>query len=115
MITSDYGFLLRLVNTSPIDTDEYCPMCYRVNMMPRPLKPCILFYALRSQIIICIVLGPLKLYWFSAVHYGISLEGYHGTNASEAVQKITTKDTGGVVHQLTKKTNFIATPMKKHT
>ena len=26
MITSDYGFLLRLVNTFPIDTDEYCPI-----------------------------------------------------------------------------------------
>ena len=55
MITLDYGFLLQLVNTFPIDTDEYYPMCYRVNVMPRPLKPCILFYALRSQIIICIV------------------------------------------------------------
>ena len=48
------------------------------------------------------------------MHYGISLEGYHGTNASEAVQKITTKDTGGVAHQLTKRANFIATPLKKH-
>ena len=48
------------------------------------------------------------------MHYGISLEGYHGTNASQAVQKIITKDTGGVVQQLTKKASFIATPMKKH-
>ena len=38
MITSDYGFLLRLVNTFTIETDEYYPMCYRVNMMSRPLK-----------------------------------------------------------------------------
>ena len=30
-ITSDYGFLLRLVNTFTIDTDEYYPMCYKVN------------------------------------------------------------------------------------
>ena len=30
-ITSDYGFLLRLVNTLTIDTDEYYPMCYKVN------------------------------------------------------------------------------------
>ena len=38
MIASDYGFLLRLVNTFTIDTDEYYPMCYKVNMMPKPLK-----------------------------------------------------------------------------
>ena len=30
-ITSDYGFLLRLVSTFTIDTDEYYPMCYKVN------------------------------------------------------------------------------------
>ena len=30
-ITSDYGFLLRLVNTFTIDTDEYYLMCYKVN------------------------------------------------------------------------------------
>ena len=30
-ITSDYGFLLRLVNTFTIDTDEYYPVCYKVN------------------------------------------------------------------------------------
>ena len=31
-ITSDYRFLLRLVNTFTIDTGEYCPvMCYKVN------------------------------------------------------------------------------------
>ena len=34
-------------------------------------------------------------------------------NASEAVQKIRTKDTG-VLRQLTKTANFVATPMKKH-
>ena len=33
MITSDYVFLLRLVNTFTIDTEEYYPMCYRVNMI----------------------------------------------------------------------------------
>ena len=38
MVASDYGFLLRLVNTFTIDTDEYYPMCYRVNRMSRPLK-----------------------------------------------------------------------------
>ena len=38
--------------------------------------------------------------------YRISLEGYQGPNASEAVQKISTKDTG-VVRQLTKTANFI--------
>ena len=30
-ITSDYGFLLRLVNTFTIDTDKYYLMCYKVN------------------------------------------------------------------------------------
>ena len=30
-ITSGYGFLLRLVNTFTIDTDEYYLMCYKVN------------------------------------------------------------------------------------
>ena len=36
-------------------------------------------------------LGPLKSYQFSAVHHWISLQGYRGTNASEAVQKINAK------------------------
>ena len=30
-IISDYEVLLRLVNTFTIDTDEYYPMCYKVN------------------------------------------------------------------------------------
>ena len=30
-ITSDYGFLLRLVNTFTIDTEEYYLICYKVN------------------------------------------------------------------------------------
>ena len=30
-ITPDYRFLLRLVNTFTIDTDEYYPVCYKVN------------------------------------------------------------------------------------
>ena len=30
-ITSGYGFLLRLVNTFNIDTDEYYLKCYKVN------------------------------------------------------------------------------------
>ena len=57
-ITSDYGFLLRLGNIFTIDTDEYYTMCYKVNMMTRLLKTFyryISFYALTSQIIICIV------------------------------------------------------------
>ena len=45
--------------------------------------------------------------------YRVSLEGYQGPNASEAVQKISTKDTG-VVRQLTKTANVLATAMKKH-
>ena len=30
-ITSDYRFLLQLVNTCTIDTDKYYPVCYKVN------------------------------------------------------------------------------------
>ena len=30
-IISDYGFLLRLVNTFTIDTDKYYPMCCKLN------------------------------------------------------------------------------------
>ena len=30
-IISDYGFLLRLVNTITINIDEYYPRCYKVN------------------------------------------------------------------------------------
>ena len=30
-ITSDYTFLVRLVNTFTIDTDEYYPVSYKVN------------------------------------------------------------------------------------
>ena len=29
--TLDYGFLLRMMNTFTIDTDEYYLMCYKVN------------------------------------------------------------------------------------
>ena len=38
-IRSYYGFLLRPVNTPTIDTEEYYPMCYKVNAcQERPLK-----------------------------------------------------------------------------
>ena len=30
-INSDYGLLLRLGDTFTIDTDEYYPICYKVN------------------------------------------------------------------------------------
>ena len=49
---------------------------------------------------------------FKAVSANICCYGY-GVNASEAVQKISTR-TLEFVRQLTKTTNFIATPMKKH-
>ena len=69
MITSDYGFLLRLVNTFTIDTDKYYPMCYRVNMMPMPrtlktlccMVAMVLFYALCSQIITSHMYGILQI------------------------------------------------------
>ena len=56
MITSGYGLLLWLVNTFTIDTDEYYPMCYRVNMLPRPLKTLyiILRFVLTNNHHICI-------------------------------------------------------------
>ena len=74
-ITSDCGFLLRLVNTFTIDTDEYCLMCYKVNDTKTFKNLVGLYYinlgfVLKVQINhICILqigsfnwLGPLKLY-----------------------------------------------------
>ena len=88
MINSDYGFLLWLVDTFTfIDIDEYYK-CVTVNMIQKPLKtlyPLLLFYSTlyvptnNHHISICIVycrlaclMGHLKLYWFSTVHYWIS-------------------------------------------
>ena len=51
-ITSDYGFLLRLVNIFTIDTDEYYSMCYKVNGCQESRlfsKPCISFYAVCAK------------------------------------------------------------------
>ena len=51
---------------------------------------------------------------FKAVLANFCCYGYSANaSASEAVQKISIKDTA-VVQQLTKTANFIATPMKKH-
>ena len=74
-MTSDYGFLLRLVNTFTIDTDEYYLVCYKVNDIKTfknlvGLYYIILGFVLKVQINhICILqigsfnwLGPLKLY-----------------------------------------------------
>ena len=47
------------------------------------------------------------------MHYRTSLEGYHGTNAYEAVHKISTKDTG-VEHHFTKTANFSYTYEKTY-
>ena len=57
MITSDYGFLHRLVNAFTIGSGKYYPMCYRVNMMPKPLKTLyiILHFVLANNHHICIV------------------------------------------------------------
>ena len=45
-ITSDYRFLLLLVNTFTIDTEKYYPVCYKVNDTKtfKNIVP-ILFYA----------------------------------------------------------------------
>ena len=112
-----------MVNTFTVDTVEYYSMCYRVNMMSRPLKTlyiilrfvltnhhyiCIVYYGLvrltgafKIILIYCCTLSDLirRISWYQC--------------ASEAVQKISTKDTG-IVHKLTKTANFIAKPMKKH-
>ena len=45
-ITSDFRFLLRLVNRFTIDSD---PVCHKVNMMARPLKP-------YTYIILCLLI-----------------------------------------------------------
>ena len=47
-MTSDYGFLLRLVNTFTIDIYEYYPMCYKVNDCQNLQKP-LLFYVLCTK------------------------------------------------------------------
>ena len=70
-ITSDYGFLLRLVNTFTIDTDEYYLMYYKVNDTKTfknlvGLYYIILGFVLTNQSHNCRLarfwLGPLKLY-----------------------------------------------------
>ena len=50
---------------------------------------------------------------FEAVLADFCCYGY-GANASEAVQKISARTYTGVVCQLTKTANVIATPLKKH-
>ena len=77
-ITSDYGFLLRLVNTFTIDTNEYYLVCYKVNDATT-FKNLVYYFTLPNHhmyIADWLELGPLKLYWFSAVYYRVSLEGY---------------------------------------
>ena len=86
-ITSDYGFLRRLVNTFTIDTDEYYLMCYKVNDMKTFKYLCrpILFYAFcahKSSHILYLyyrltrLTGAFKIILIYVVYYGISLEGY---------------------------------------
>ena len=53
-ITSDYGFLLRLVNTFTFDTDVHYPRCYKVNDAEIFKNLVVSFYTLCSKII-CIL------------------------------------------------------------
>ena len=59
-ITLDYGFLLRLVNTFTIDTDEYYPRCYKVNDAKTCKNLLASFYALCSQIICILQIGSFN-------------------------------------------------------
>ena len=63
-ITSDYGFLLRLVNTFTIDTNEYYLVCYKVNDATT-FKNLVYYFTLPNHhmyIADWLELGPLKLY-----------------------------------------------------
>ena len=48
-ITSDYGFLLRLVNTFTIDTGEYYSVCYRVKNDPKTFKNLVYYFTLANH------------------------------------------------------------------
>ena len=78
-ISSDYGFLLQRLNTFTIDTDEYYPICYKVNDA-KTFKNLVHYFLLAKHHMYTtdwlVPMGPWKLYWFSAVHYRVSLEGY---------------------------------------
>ena len=70
------------MNIFTIDTDEYYPVCYKVNDAKTfENLVAILFYPMLANHNVYIAdwlvyLGPLNLYWFSAVYYRVSLEGY---------------------------------------
>ena len=52
-VTSDYGFSLRLVNTFTTDTDEYYPMCCKVNDAKKTLHNIFMFCAHKSSYVYC--------------------------------------------------------------
>ena len=51
-ITSDYRFLLRLVNIFTIDTDEYHPVCYKVNDA-KTFKNAVYYFMLANHHVYC--------------------------------------------------------------
>ena len=77
-IASDYGFLLRLVSTFTIGTDEYYPMCYKWYQGPLKTLYIILSFLTNHHHMGILQNDSLylKLYWFSAVHYHTLFEGY---------------------------------------
>ena len=74
-ITSDYGFLLRLVKTFAVDTEEYpLPKVLQDKWCEDFQKPCsiILRFVFTNHMYAFCVLA----HWFSAVYYDIWLERY---------------------------------------
>ena len=61
-ITSDYGFLLRLVNTFTIDTDEYYPVRYKVNDV-KTFKNLVASYIISFLLIIMCILQTGSFNW----------------------------------------------------
>ena len=60
-ITSDYRFLLRLVNTFPIDTDEYITQCVtKLNCAKRPLKTLYIILQYVCYLIIMYITGSFN-------------------------------------------------------
>ena len=59
-MTSDYEFLLWLVNTSTVDTEEYYPRCYKVNDAKIFENLVVSFYALCWQIICILQIGSFN-------------------------------------------------------
>ena len=143
----DYGFLLRLVNTFTIETEE-CYVAakgqqalesisiysqnhpkrtyggYGTQKLPKTLQLKIYLYNYQTETFLSykawknncgMQLFFLKLFpsfWSFGQQYYKNILLWYGANASEVVQKISTR-TLGAVTQLTKTANFIAYTYEK--